>query len=49
VSLRDLRDACRNPYVRSCLELRFLETNHLDALCFEGMERLMGDGTPIRV
>jgi hypothetical protein len=41
VSLRDLREACKNRYVRSCFEWRFREANHLEALCFEGMERLM--------
>jgi hypothetical protein len=41
VSLRDLRDACRNHYVRSCFESRFREANHPEALCFEGMKRLM--------
>jgi hypothetical protein len=46
VSLRDLRDACRNRYVRSCFEQRFREANHLEALCFEGMERLMRRWNP---
>jgi hypothetical protein len=32
VSLRDLRDACRNRYVRSCFERRFREANHPEAL-----------------
>jgi hypothetical protein len=41
VSLRDLREACKNRYVRSCFEWRFCEANHPKALCFEGMERLM--------
>jgi hypothetical protein len=41
VSLRDLRDACKNRYVRSCFERCFREANHPEALCFEGMERLM--------
>jgi hypothetical protein len=41
VSLRDLRDACRSRYIRSCFERRFHEANHPEALCFEGMERLM--------
>jgi hypothetical protein len=41
VSLRDLREACKNRYVRSCFERRFHEANHPEALCFEGMERLM--------
>jgi hypothetical protein len=41
LSLRDLREACKNRYVRSCFEWRFREANHLDALCFEGMEKLM--------
>jgi hypothetical protein len=46
VSLRDLRDACRNRYVRSCFERRFREANHPEALCFEGMERLMRRRNP---
>jgi hypothetical protein len=41
VSLRDLRDACRNRYVRSCFDRCFCKANHPEALCFEGMERLM--------
>jgi hypothetical protein len=41
VSLRDLREACKNRYVRSCFEWCFCEANHPEALCFEGMERLM--------
>jgi hypothetical protein len=41
VSLRDLREACKNRYVRSCFERRFREANHPEALCFEGMVRLM--------
>jgi hypothetical protein len=41
VSLRDLREACKNHYVRSCFERRFREANHPEALCFEGMVRLM--------
>jgi hypothetical protein len=41
VSLRDLRESCKNQYVRLCFEWRFREAKHLEALCFEGMERLM--------
>jgi hypothetical protein len=41
VSLRDLREACKNHYVRSCFERRFREANYPEALCFEGMQRLM--------
>jgi hypothetical protein len=41
VSLRDLREACNNRYIRSCFEWCFHEANHPEALCFEGMERLM--------
>jgi hypothetical protein len=41
VSLCDLREACKNRYVRSCFERRFREANHPEALCFEGMVRLM--------
>jgi hypothetical protein len=41
VSLRDLHEACKNCYVRSCFEQSFHEANHLEALCFEGMVRLM--------
>jgi hypothetical protein len=33
-------------YVRSCFEQRFHEANHLEALCFEGMERLMRRRNP---
>jgi hypothetical protein len=46
VSLRDLREACKNRYVRSCFERRFCEVNHAEALCFEGMERLMRRRNP---
>jgi hypothetical protein len=46
VSLRDLREACKNRYVRSCFERRFHEANHLEALCFEGMVRLMRRQNP---
>jgi hypothetical protein len=41
MSLRDLREACKNHYVRSCFERRFREANHPEALCFEGLVRLM--------
>jgi hypothetical protein len=46
VSLRDLREACKNRYVRSCFEWRFREANHPEALCFEGMVRLMRRRNP---
>jgi hypothetical protein len=46
VSLRDLREACKNCYVRSCFERRFREANHPEALCFEGMVRLMRRRNP---
>jgi hypothetical protein len=46
VSLRDLRRVCTNRYVRSCFEWRFHEANHPEALCFEGMERLMRRWNP---
>jgi hypothetical protein len=46
VSLRDLREACKNRYVRSCFERRFRKANHPEALCFEGMERLMRRQNP---
>jgi hypothetical protein len=46
VLLRDLCEACKNRYVRSCFERRFHETNHPEALCFEGMERLMRRRNP---
>jgi hypothetical protein len=46
VSLLDLRSACKNRYVRSCFERRFHEANHLEALCFEGMVRLMRRRNP---
>jgi hypothetical protein len=41
MSLRDLCEACKNRYVRSCFEQCFREANHPEALCFEGMVRLM--------
>jgi hypothetical protein len=41
VSLRDLHEAYKNRYVRSCFERHFREANHLEALCFEGIVRLM--------
>jgi hypothetical protein len=46
VSLCDLREACKNRYVRSCFERRFHEANHPEALCFEGMVRLMRRRNP---
>jgi hypothetical protein len=46
VSLRDLRSACKNRYVRSCFERRFREANHPEALCFEGMVRLVRRRNP---
>jgi hypothetical protein len=46
MSLRDLREACKNHYVRSCFKWCFREANHLEALCFEGMERLMRQWNP---
>jgi hypothetical protein len=46
VSLRDLRPACKNRYVRSCFERRFSKANHSEALCFEGMVRLMRRRNP---
>jgi hypothetical protein len=46
MSLCDLHEACKNCYVRSCLEQRFRETNHPEALCFEGMVRLMRQQNP---
>jgi hypothetical protein len=46
VSLRDLREACKNRYIRSCFERCFCEANHLKALCFEGMVRLMRRRNP---
>jgi hypothetical protein len=46
VSLRDLREVCKNRYVRSFFERRFCEANHPEALCFEGMERLMRRRNP---
>jgi hypothetical protein len=41
VSLCDLRSACKNHYVKSFFERHFREANHPEALCFEGMVRLM--------
>jgi hypothetical protein len=46
VSLCDLREACKNRYVRSCFERHFHEDNHPEALCFEGMVRLMRRRNP---
>jgi hypothetical protein len=46
MSLRDLREACKNRYVRSCFERRFREANHPEALCFEGIVRLMRRRNP---
>jgi hypothetical protein len=46
VSLHDLRSACKNRYVRSCFERRFCEANNQEALCFEGMVRLMRRRNP---
>jgi hypothetical protein len=46
VSLRDLREACKNRYVRSCFERHFCEANHPEALCLEGMVRLMRRRNP---
>jgi hypothetical protein len=46
VSLRDLRSACKNRYVKSCFERHFCEANHPEALCFEGMVRLMRRRNP---
>jgi hypothetical protein len=46
VSLRDLRVACKNRYVRSCFERHFRDAKHLEALCFEGMLRLMRRRNP---
>jgi hypothetical protein len=46
VSLRDLREACKNRYVRSCFERHFRKAHHLEALCFEGMVRLMRRRNP---
>jgi hypothetical protein len=46
VSLHDPREACKNHYVRSCFERHFREANHPEALCFEGMVRLMRRRNP---
>jgi hypothetical protein len=46
VSLRDLRKACKNRYIRLCFERRFCEANDPEALCFEGMVRLMRRRNP---
>jgi hypothetical protein len=46
VSLRDLHEVCKNRYVRSCFERRFRGANHPEALCFEGMVRLMRQQNP---
>jgi hypothetical protein len=49
VSLCDLREVCKNRYVRSCFERHFCEANHPKALCFEGMVRLMRRRNPDKV
>jgi hypothetical protein len=41
VSLCDLHWVRKNHSVKSCFERRFREANHLEALCFEGVERLL--------
>jgi hypothetical protein len=46
VSLRELHQVCRNCYIRSYFERDFDEANHPEALCFEGMERLMTRRNP---
>jgi hypothetical protein len=46
VSLCDLREASKNFYVKSCFEQRFRENNHPEALCFEGMMRLIRRRNP---
>jgi hypothetical protein len=46
LSLRDLHSACKNRYVRSCFERCFREANHPEALCFEGIVRLMRRRNP---
>jgi hypothetical protein len=46
VSPRDLREACKNRYIRSCFEWRFHEANLPETLCFEGMVRLMRRRNP---
>jgi hypothetical protein len=46
VLLCDLRSACKNRYIWSCFERRFRDANHPEALCFEGMVRLMRQRNP---
>jgi hypothetical protein len=46
VSLHDLHEACKNCYIRSCFEQCFRDANHPEALCFEGMVRLMRRQNP---
>jgi hypothetical protein len=46
VSLRGLREACKNRYIWSCFEPCFRKANHPEALFFEGMERLMRRRNP---
>jgi hypothetical protein len=46
VSLCDPREPCKNQCVRLCFERRFHETNHPEALCFKGIERLMRRPNP---
>jgi hypothetical protein len=46
VSLCDLPEVYKNRYIGSCFERCFREANHPEALCFEGMERLMRRRNP---
>jgi hypothetical protein len=46
VSQCDLRRVCKNHYISSCFERCFCKANHLEALCFERMERLMRQQNP---
>lgn len=46
MSLHELRQVCRNRYVRLCLEQCLHEANDLEALFFEGMERLKRQQKP---
>jgi hypothetical protein len=46
VLLHDFYEVCKNHYIWSCFERRFREDSHLEALRFEGMERLMRRRNP---
>jgi hypothetical protein len=46
VLLCDLRQVCKNRYVRLCFERCFCKANYPEVVCFEGMKRLMWRRNP---